>query len=213
VIRKPIKVSASNPYIVFQEVVLTDYGTNGPVDYVVVEATKDGITWEKLIEEHAANFDPEWKAAYDANSVGLPEMFVTRQFKITDTGAFVADDVILVRFRLFSNATETGWGFVIDNLSIQGFVTGATQVDESLAVFPNPVAGSEVHMRLSPGRNAPVAVQLVGSQGQFIRSEQFVAGDDEIDYSVGVAGLPPGLYLLRVSTPKGLTVGKFIKLE
>jgi hypothetical protein len=213
VVRKAIRVNEANPYIRFDEIVVTEYQGNTPVDFVVLEASKDGITWQKLIPEHAANFHADWKSTYDAGETAIPNLYRTRLVRITDVEGIEPDDVILVRFRLFSNQEDTGWGFAIDNLTIQGVATGVSHVDETFSIFPNPAAGRELHVRLSPGRNSEVGVQLVSPQGRVLRTEQFIASDDVIDHTVPIAELPAGLYLLRVRTPRGLSVGKFIKVD
>src|SRR5262249_35899474 len=78
-ITKPIKVSATSPFIQFDEIVITEYQGENPVDYVVMEASKDGgATWESLIPKHAANYFDDWKTVYDQAGTPGPNTFITR---------------------------------------------------------------------------------------------------------------------------------------
>lgn len=209
-ITKPIRVSATNPYIVFDEVVVTEYNSTGPVDYVVMEATKDGVVWEKLLAEHAANFNAAWKFAFDTGGNGNPIMYVRRFFQITDTGKFKAGDVVLIRFRLFSNESTTGWGFAIDNLSIQSPFTGVEDHEGRFAVYPNPVAGDELYIRLQTSASE-AAISLISPQGQALSSRLHSTRDGLLETSIYVGDLAAGLYLLRVETPEGVVVRKFVR--
>jgi hypothetical protein len=212
-VRKPIKVSSSNDFITYDAVVLTEYSGNEPVDYVVVEGSKDGITWEKLVPEHAANSVAKWKSAYDLEGAGNSSLFAKRLFRIRDTGKFKADDVILIRFRLTANGTKTAWGFAIDNLSIQGITTGLATAVELFSVYPNPVAGPTVNVRLSPGKNTSVGIRVMTAHGLTVRAESFVAADDVIDHPVDISNLPDGLYLINVATEKGIENARFVKAQ
>jgi hypothetical protein len=211
ILRKPIRVSDTNPYISFDEVVITEGAGSLAVDYVVIEASKDGINWETLLPEHAASFAPAWSTVFAAGTAGTSMMFVRRLCRITESGAFQAGDIILVRCRFFSGLATTGWGFAIDNLSIQGPVTATDVYAQESSVYPNPASGSTLFVRLSPGRNELVSVQLMSSQGQTLRSEELVATVDVIDHPVDITNLSKGLYFVRAATPKGTVVLKFIK--
>jgi hypothetical protein len=211
VVRKPIKISATNPFISFDEVVLTQYTATEAVDYVVVEGSKDGVTWEKIVSEHASNFDAKWKAAYNTGSSGASSLFVNRIVSLTASGKFATGDVILIRFRLRTNDAESGWGFAIDNLSIQGIVTGVASSSEAFSIYPNPATGNEVSVRISAGKNNSVGIRLLNAQGTIMRVHEFPAEDDVVDHSVDIGDLPDGLYLISVATRNGTSVGKFIK--
>jgi hypothetical protein len=209
-ITTPIRVSATNPHIVFDEVVLTEYSGSNPVDYVTMEASKDGLVWEKLLADHAANFNTAWKTAYDFGGSGTSTMFQKRFFPITESGKFKANDVVLVRFRLFSNQTTTGWGFAIDNLSIQGPYTGVEDRSLEFSLYPNPVAGDEIHVRLSTS-SAEVATSVMSAHGQLLSTARQAPQNGILETSVPVGDLPAGLYLLRLETDEGVSIKKFVR--
>jgi hypothetical protein len=213
IIRKPIKVSSSNDFITYDAVVLTEYIGNEPVDYVVVEGSKDGVTWEKLVPEHAANAVAKWKSQIDLEGSGNSSLFAKRLFRIRDTGKFAADDVILIRFRLTSNGTKTGWGLAIDNLSIQGITTGLPARLEQFSIYPNPVTGSTLNVRVSPGKNTEVSIRLMTAHGTTVGIESFIANNDVIDHPVDISNLPDGLYLISVATEKGNVTARFVKAQ
>ncbi len=93
-LRIPIKISADNPYILFDEIVLVEPGENGSVfgdqnfwDYVIVEGSTDsGVTWKRFVDGYDARANAPWLSKWnsskdvDGNStaVGDPGLFKTR---------------------------------------------------------------------------------------------------------------------------------------
>ncbi len=127
----PIIVASSNAIFSYDDIALVEEGDPGTVfgdanfwDYVIVEGTKDGINWVPLLDGYDARFDPDWSSA----GTGDSSLFRNHMVNILDT--FNAGDTVIFRFRLFADAATHGWGWAIDNLSIQG-----TPVPVELASF------------------------------------------------------------------------------
>ncbi|MFT4786542.1 MAG: photosystem II stability/assembly factor-like uncharacterized protein, partial [Cellvibrionaceae bacterium] len=123
-LKTPIIVNAENAVMIYEDVAIVEPGEPGTVygneqfwDYVVVEATKDGLNWVPLEDGYDASLHPEWLAAYDAEEEGTRSLFKDHSIILTDH--FDAEDKILIRFRLFADANVNGFGWVIDNLYIQ----------------------------------------------------------------------------------------------
>ncbi|MCT4645003.1 MAG: hypothetical protein N4A74_08460, partial [Carboxylicivirga sp.] len=123
------------------------FGTEGFYDYVVVEATKDGINWIPLADGYDVTKVEAWKDFADAdndykNIESKPDsrdLFVEHTINLQDQ--FDAGDVILIRFRLHSDPESVGWGWIIDDIIIQesGTSTGEDiSLDQQLTVSPNP---------------------------------------------------------------------------
>ena len=79
-----------------------------------------------------------------SQAAGAENMFLKQTINLTDNTGFEAGDTVIFRFRLASDKAVTGWGWAIDNLSIQEVTTA---VDESLAssdvtIYPNPFQSS-----------------------------------------------------------------------
>ena len=98
----------------------TNFGDDDFYDYVVVEGTKDGITWKPLKDGYDVNAFDSWKEFSKSGISKTPKsssLFEEHSINLHDT--FNAGDVILVRFRLHSDESTTGYGWVIDDLNIQ----------------------------------------------------------------------------------------------
>ena len=148
ILRTPIIVSASDAIMTYKDVAIIETGEAGTVygdeefwDYVVVEATKGG-EWLPLADGYDASSDSRWLDAYNNVQPGTEAMFKSHTINLLDN--FAAGDTILVRFRLFSDQLTVGWGWLIDDLIIQGQfvgVEGEREIPSSFALnqnYPNP---------------------------------------------------------------------------
>jgi hypothetical protein len=223
-LKAPIKVNPNNPYVFFEEVVIVEghasgvpYGDPQFKDYVIVEGSKDsGSTWLPLLEGYDSESNVDWKASFITGAAGKDDFFETRQFKLTDNGNFAAGDNVLLRFRLFSNGSINGWGWAIDNLSIQGPITG---IEESPAareflVYPNPVSGTQtVRLSVACQPAQVLGVRLVSAQGKIIDSFSDVAADARYEKDLPTSHLPAGLYIVSVNLGGRTLSKKFLKKE
>lgn len=131
----PFTVSAENAILSYEDIAIVEPGADN--DFVVVEATLDGLNWIPLIEPYDAGFNAEWLATYNANENPEHEDFIRHEINLTDF--FSPGQKILIRFRLHSDATERGWGWAVDDLFIQTEVVGlAEDLEEKIVIYPNP---------------------------------------------------------------------------
>ena len=132
--RVPIIVAETDATITFDEVVLVEPGESGTSfgddefwDYVIVEGTVDGgQTWKEFAPGYDSRDDADWLEVYngditDNNSQaeGTAELYRPREIDMLENGNFSPGDEVLIRFRLFADAAAHGWGWAIDNLTIQ----------------------------------------------------------------------------------------------
>lgn len=214
VTKKAVKVSASNPYIYYEDVALVEYTGTSVKDYVIVEASKDAVTWEPLVAQYAAHTVSSWKTAFDGNAVGAPAMIEKHLVNLTTSGKFKAGDVIIIRFRLHSDAAVTGWGWFVDNVSIQGPTTGVEpQSQTRFVAWPNPVARGSLNLLMDLPGESPVKVEILSVQGQVLTAEQFSAPKGEFRRAYETADWAEGFYVVRVRSDFGTTVQKIIKLR
>jgi photosystem II stability/assembly factor-like uncharacterized protein len=120
----PIIVQSTNAFVRFDEIALVEPGEPGSLygnvdfyDYVVVEATKDGVNWIPVEDGYDARKYPEWLSAF--NSATTPTASLIRKHEMNLLNRFSAGDVVFIRFRLWADEGTTGWGWMIDNLEIQ----------------------------------------------------------------------------------------------
>ncbi len=215
ILKKPITISSTNPYMIFDEIGLVEYFGSNVKDLIVVEGSKDnGTTWQTFLDPYSALSDNNWRSAFDNKSNGTSPLFKSRLINLTSSGKFVAGDNVLIRFRLTADAATNGWGWSIDNLSIQGPITGIERQKESiLSMYPNPVTNGVLTVEL--GRNesgSSAAIQIVNAQGQTMITDQAALVQDINKKEYTVSNWSEGMYFLLVDFGDGNKLTKkFIK--
>ncbi len=215
-LKKPITISSTNPFMLFSEVALVEYIGNNVKDFVLVEGSKDnGTTWESLVNPYAANANTTWRATFDAMGSGNPALLRTRLVNLTSSGKFNAGDNVLIRFRLSADGATNGWGWAIDNLSIQGPITGLEPELNgiSLSVYPNPTTVRKITVELQATNSIENAkIQIINAQGRTIINDEIgVRENTKVEYSV--SDWADGIYFLRLTLNDGTSLTrKFIKL-
>ncbi len=217
----PIRINSEDPTIKFDEIVLVEPGENGSVfgdadfyDYVVVEGSDDGgTTWKPFADGYDSRASSAWLTRYNSNivddnsaAIGTPQHFRERTINMLNAGQFDEGDEVLIRFRLFADQAAHGWGWAIDNLSIQETITGVEQeADRYLKIYPNPAID---HITVEVSAN--VALRIMNAGGQII-SNQVTRSEGRTD--IDISNYNPGLYLIQVELA-GETVSKrFLKIR
>ncbi|MBX2894242.1 MAG: T9SS type A sorting domain-containing protein [Cyclobacteriaceae bacterium] len=204
-LRQPIIISNEHPFFYYRDVAIVEPGETGSVfgqpafkDYVIVEATKDGINWTALADGYDARANEDWLAAYNAVQVGNRSMLVDHNINLTNT--LQANDTVLFRFRLSANASINGWGWSIDDLYIQQVPTGIEPViTYNLAVYPNPTTGN-IKLAYSLPQATDVTIQVHDLTGRVVMQKTIgnkAAGKHEETMYLNTK---PGVYLLQLQT-------------
>lgn len=137
-LKSPIILSAGNPSLTFDEVVLVEPGEPGTKfgddefwDYVIVEGSDDlGITWHPLVDGYDSRAQSTWLSQWnsdlvvtddvpDSEAPGNEGLYKPRAINMLAATPFKGGDEILIRFRLFADQLAVGWGWAIDNVKIQ----------------------------------------------------------------------------------------------
>ncbi len=120
----PITVAKSEATFNYDDIAIVEPGESGTVfgdlyfyDYVVVEGSTDGVNWIPLAPGYDCRYNAAWLNAWNSSAGGDSTMFVHHELNLLDN--FSAGQKILIRFRLFGDPGVNGWGWAIDNLSIQ----------------------------------------------------------------------------------------------
>jgi hypothetical protein len=208
----PIIISnTGNTSISYQDVAIIQPGVTGSVfgqsafnDYVIVEATKDGLTWKKIANGYNASANTDWLTAFNANSQGSPLQTVTETFDLKNT--FNAGDTMLFRFRLHANSdTKTGWGWSIDNLYIQ---QQPTEVEPTInatefSAYPNPTTG-KLNLNFTLPTESHVTVNVWDMTGRSVMTQDFEnqsEGGHRLE--LNLESMSDGMYLVRLKTLDG----------
>ena len=217
-LKKVIKISAQNPYLRFDEIAIVEGHSAGAVfgepafkDYVVVEGSKDGgITWHALVDGYDHMSQSAWQSAFNSQGSGTPAMYRSRIVDMTESGDFVANDDVIIRFRLFADETINGWGWAIDNLYIQDAITGTEkELDAAVHVYPNPTK-NDINVQVT-GISAPYfTAQLMGAQGKMLYQSGQQSTEDSV-LVIPTSNLPEGFYFLKISDGKTSIVRKVVK--
>jgi hypothetical protein len=216
---KPITIAAANSYIRFDEIAIVEtqsasipFGSPSFNDYVIVEGSTDGgETWLPFLDGYDALRQSNWVSAFTNKTDGTSSMYRSRAFDMTANGNFDAGDDVIIRFRLFSNTTSAGWGWTIDNLYIQDFVTDAeTSLDKAISIHPNPTA-EKIIINTTGLSSGPVSVQLMNAQGNRLQ-ERLYQGNLENE-EVSLRDLPGGVYFVRIASDNRTVVRKVVKIN
>lgn len=203
--------------LTFDEVVLVEPGEEGAVygdddfwDYVIVEGSKDfGENWYPLADGYDSGDNAAWEQAYndgiglgaqDSETEGTTEWYVSRQIGLDESEYFSAGDTILIRFRLYSDPYATGWGWAIDNLSVQVPVSApiTTLSPGNVSVYPNPFS-DEIRIQIqAQAQLNEIRIELFDVYGRrlLLTTRENVSSFSEV---FNVQNYSSGLYLLKVS--------------
>jgi hypothetical protein len=223
----PILIDDSNPFIRFDEIVLVEPGESGAefgganfFDYVIVEGSLDrGTSWQPFINGYDASADSAWLLHYNNNmnndnsvAEGDPGLYRERTINMVQNGNFSEGDEVLIRFRLFADALAHGWGWAIDNLSVQGPVTDVEQpLATGFKVYPVPVKQNLFVQFLNPG-NEQINIQISDLQGRVIYSEKVTATSGMAQKNIDVQSFKDGFYILKAKLKDKMYTRKFLKV-
>lgn len=210
-LKVPIEVAASDATLTYQDVALIEPGEDGSVfgdddfyDYVVVEASSDGLNWIPLEDGYDARRYPEWLAAYEAGEEGTSELFQSHSINLLDH--FNAGDNILIRFRMFADPAENGFGWVVDDFYVQDVALSAERdLSSKITISPNPV---ESIATIQLGELTPDRVEIIDLNGRVLQSIVPQSGSREIQWNRG--NLKSGLYIARFAINGRLVSKKFV---
>jgi hypothetical protein len=223
----PIQIGNINPVIQFDEIVLIEPGEEGSTfgesnfyDYAVVEGSTDGgASWKAFTEGYDSRDRSEWLVHYNSmisndNSTaqGNPALFRQRRINMLENSNFSEGDEVLIRFRLFADQLAHGWGWAIDNLSIQGPVTGLEErASTFVKIYPVPVE-KDLFIEIDDYANANSAeIQILNMEGRIVYRERLSGTNGRLEKIVDVEFLSDGLYVLKVLSAKYNSIRRFIK--
>ncbi len=210
-LRVPITVASSNATFTYEDIALVEPGTEGTSfgdpefwDFVVVEATSDGINWIPLEDGYDASRFEEWTTAYEAQEDGTSDLFMLHTINLLDH--FEAGQDILVRFRLFADANTNGFGWVIDNVFIQEQpLSSDERVSSDISIYPNPIETTAV-IRL--GDQTPERVDIIDLNGKLLETFTPKVGSKEIQWNRG--NLKKGMYIARFEVNGNSVIKKLL---
>lgn len=206
----PIKIN-KNHYISFREIALVEPGEKGVsfsssdfYDYVVVEASKDnGKTWQAIEDGWDCTRNSQWEQLFtqtiyneDSKAVGDSSLYANHTINILSNNNFSEGDIILIRFRLYSDPYSYGWGWCIDDLKIQIPNLTATEKlakNNHIKFYPNPVTHGILNIDL-PYEGEDLSIKIYDMQGK-----QVFHKDNLAEKTIVLPNGMEGIYILAVT--------------
>lgn len=216
--RHPVRVAEDNALIEYEDIAIVEPGLEGAAfgtadfkDFVVVEATKNGLDWIALADGYDARKNSNWLNAFSTSTPGSKSMFQKHTLDLSNT--FNTGDTLLIRYRLFSNASVNGWGSAVNYFLIQQAPTGLEQdADKSktFSIFPNP-ASTEITIRFSLLKPGPVSIEIIDGTGKLLQQSSLgIQNSGAKEFKMSVTDIREGNHLIRLKTPDGNKVGKIM---
>ncbi len=240
---KPVELKSEkdSANITFDEIVLVEPGENGSVfgesnfyDYVVVEGSYDGgASWVPFEDGYDASSNSEWKKTFenyvtgtvlssngetlqssDSKGVGRPALFRNRTIKMLNNDNFSGGDLVLIRFRLFSDELTYGWGWAIDNLKIQlppppPVLAVEPGLERTVILSPNP-SPDEIQITTNLAKPGRVKMEVFGANGKKVMDREYTTDINKFYQKIDVRELNAGSYLVRLHTETGTVVKRFV---
>ncbi|NOQ25857.1 MAG: T9SS type A sorting domain-containing protein [Bacteroidales bacterium] len=117
----------------FEEVVIVEPGSGVPYgeddfwDYVIIQGSKDsGKTWHDFADGYDSSIDPSFTSAFNNENDGSESMYLWHTIGLLENENLIVGDEVLIRFKLWSDPAAIGWGWAIDNISIQNDIEAPT---------------------------------------------------------------------------------------
>lgn len=156
-LRHPLKFNESGLLVNFSEIVLVEpgeigsvYGSDDFYDYVILEGSADfGKTWFSLADGYDSRIYKDWAdnynnsvIGYNSNYQGTESMFRKHTIYFRASDKVPPGDTIIVRFRMFSDPFSHGWGWAIQDLSLNPLIDAVEEnINIQLRFYPNPGNG------------------------------------------------------------------------
>ncbi len=232
ILLNPITLKEKDAVLRFDEIVLVENGDKGEsffdneetqsinsafYDWVgVLGSTDNGQTWNFFQEGWDCSANKQWEASFvnsqspDPNlaesvissAVGKPDLIQKREINLLSNGKFKPGDKVLIRFVLFADQLANGWGWWVDNLSVQKPIILAEEkpVSIDLAAYPNPTVNGKLNFKAYfPKPTKTVKLELFDHLGKLAYQETFNNIQGEFKKEMELNQIPAGMYLLKMS--------------
>jgi hypothetical protein len=202
----------------------TKFGDQNFWDYVIVEGSKDGgISWKPFADGYDSNSQKSWLTLWNSaisgnNSTAVPtkSLFVKHEINMLANGNFKTGDVVLVRFRLFSDPYSHGWGWIVDNLAIQDFDTGVKPEllsSGEVNFFPNP-ASNQLNIQIDGKKTIQnLILKAYNTSGQLVYNRDFPVGSNLFQTAIDVSNFISGMYLFTLEPENGQVITRKIIIQ
>ena len=113
-----------------------------------------------------------------------------------------------LKFRFVADNWDVDDGFLVTVQTVTA-VNDCSGVTE-LNVFPNP-ASDRLNVRFMPGEVSSVNCKVMDMTGKLLYEKSIETNGGLVEETMDVSEFAKGIYFLRIETPKGTTIEKFVK--
>jgi hypothetical protein len=107
--------------------------------------------------------------------------------------AALGADRILYRLRMTDNSGRHQYSNIV------ALTVGKEVVSGSIDLYPNPVTGTELYVRMGDSKGEAMSIQIADMSGRVVRSADYAAGSyNAAAVKVDVSNLAQGIYMLRI---------------
>lgn len=202
----PIKVSAELPKVFYKDVAIVEPEN----DYVILEATRNGLDWEPLTDQYAADASSLWENAFKDAAAGARAMLIEKEADLS--AIFAAGDTILLQWRLASGPQTTAWGWAIDYIMVQQMplYTEPQKTIAALEGFPNPTDGL-LTIQYHLTRPSAIQLRLIDLSGKALLTQNVGRRDvGNNEEKISLKQFSNGAYLLVLHSEDSQQVFKVI---
>jgi len=144
---------------------------------------------------------------YDATSTPntLLHRFDNRNYPEQDVMTFTQGK-LKVRFVADNWDVNDGFSFTVQTVTAVNDYSGVTD----MKVFPNP-ASDNLNISFVTNEASSVDCKILDVTGKLLYNKHLESDGGLVEESVNVSEFATGIYFLRIETPKGTTIEKFVK--
>jgi hypothetical protein len=207
----------------FDEVVLVEPGEDGTSyteemfwDFVIVEGSKNnGKSWLPVTDGYDAGADELWNSSFTntlksavSEAEADQDMFLKQTINLTENTEFEAGDTVIFRFRLASDKDVTGWGWAIDNLSIQEVTTGVDDIlaEQNVTIYPNPFRNSIYVEGFESDDLSDVEIIVTDLYGKTVFRETRYDAKYNNKLKIDLPNVVPGIYMACITDNQSNTI-------
>ncbi|MBN2807326.1 MAG: T9SS type A sorting domain-containing protein [Prolixibacteraceae bacterium] len=212
-LKKPIIIDNANNSkklnLTYRDIPCVEEGESGSVygsanfyDYVIAEASTNGIDWKPLLNGYDFRQIRVKATALGKTIDDRPTASMFLNHEIDLTKHFTNGDTIALRFRLFSDSNTNGWGWVIDDVAITPTekVGTADLSDGGLSMYPVP-CNQALNIVLPIDYQQKAQIILYDINGRKVLEHR---NSNEALVTVNTSGLSSGVYLVEIKSGKQL---------
>jgi hypothetical protein len=207
-LKTPIILKENEAYLRFDQIVLVEPGTPGNSfgddefwDYVIVEGSIDSAkTWFNFEDGYDCKVDLQFATSYNKED-GNESMYLSHVIDLLANENLVGNDNVLIRFRLWSDPAEAGWGWAIDNIEIQPEIISVNDELQTadFKLYPNPSKGGFNLDIVADELIDEYSVSVYNLIGEQVYAQSGITSSKIMKKYIDITDQPAGVYFVKLN--------------